>query len=62
MGKKKLDPEALAEAFKNFQTTHECKFTKFITTKFTNIPKLEFRVILDCILLILNKHELILYL
>lgn len=25
MPKKKLDPEALAEAFKNFQTSHECK-------------------------------------
>ena len=34
MPKKKLDPEALAEAFKNFQTSHECK--SFLLTKIKN--------------------------
>ena len=28
MGKKKLDPAALAEAFRNFQNTPECKIFK----------------------------------
>lgn len=31
MGKKKLDPAALAEAFRNFQNTPECKI--FIASK-----------------------------
>lgn len=29
MGKKKLDPAALEEAFKNFQTTNECRLSYY---------------------------------